>query len=152
MRERFAHLADCLALGLMVLAGAALLPSTAMAQQKLGYPAGRGTYMRDCAVCHGKDAKGDGPYAPMLTKKPADLTQLAKNNNGTFPAPHVTQVLTFGTNTNPTPYSAHGTREMPVWGERFGAASRAAGSNAAPTIASERVQLLLQYLNKIQEK
>jgi hypothetical protein len=41
---------------------------------------------------------------------------------------------------------------MPIWGERFGEAARAAGSNPAPTIASQRIQLLLQYLNTIQEK
>ncbi len=147
MRSRFAHLTDCLALGLMVTTGMVLLPRTAMAQQKLGYPAGRGTYMRDCAVCHGKDGKGDGPYASMLTKKPADLTQLSKKNNGTFPAPRLARIID-----GREEVAAHGTRDMPIWGERFAAASRAAGSNPAPTIASQRIQLLLQFLNTIQEK
>ena len=27
---------------------------------------GHHIYMRTCAVCHGTDGKGDGPYAPML--------------------------------------------------------------------------------------
>jgi mono/diheme cytochrome c family protein len=141
------HLTDCLALGLMISAGMALLPGTAAAQQRLGYPAGRGTYMRDCAVCHGKDGKGDGPYATMLTKKPADLTVLSKNNNGTFPAPRIARIID-----GREEVAAHGTRDMPIWGERFGEAARAAGSNPAPTIASQRIQLLLQYLNTIQEK
>jgi mono/diheme cytochrome c family protein len=152
MKIRFAHLADGLMLALMVAAGMVLLPPTAMAQQRLGYPAGRGSYMRYCAVCHGTDGKGDGPYAPLLTKKPADLTMLSKDNNGVVPAPRVTQVLTFGTNTNPSPYPAHGTRDMPVWGKHFGGKSYAAGSNPHSTIASERVQLLLTYLNHIQQK
>ena len=42
-----------------------------------------------CAACHGKDAKGDGPAASALKVPPADLTQLAKKNNGKFPADHV---------------------------------------------------------------
>ena len=33
-----------------------------------------------CASCHGMDAKGDGPVAASLKKKPADLTMLSKNN------------------------------------------------------------------------
>lgn len=147
MRSRFARLTERLVLGLIVSAGMLLLPRTVMAQQRLGFPAGRGTYMRDCAVCHGKDGKGDGPYASMLTKKPADLTQLSKKNNGTFPAPRLARIID-----GREEVAAHGTRDMPIWGERFAAASRAAGSNPAPTIASQRIQLLLQYLNTIQEK
>jgi mono/diheme cytochrome c family protein len=147
MRSRLIRLADCLALALMVSAGMLLGPRMAIAQQKLGYPPGRGTYMRDCAVCHGKDAKGDGPYASMLTKKPSDLTQIAKANNGVFPAPRIARIID-----GREEVAAHGTRDMPIWGERFGAASRAAGSNVAPSVARQRIQLLLQYLNSIQEK
>jgi mono/diheme cytochrome c family protein len=35
-----------------------------------------------CAVCHGLDAKGSGPAAPALKMEPADLTTLAKENQG----------------------------------------------------------------------
>jgi mono/diheme cytochrome c family protein len=42
-----------------------------------------------CAVCHGVDAKGDGPLAPHLKAMPANLTVLAKNNGGQFPAARV---------------------------------------------------------------
>jgi len=36
-------------------------------------------------VCHGADARGDGPTSTWLIRKPADLTQLAAGNGGTFP-------------------------------------------------------------------
>jgi len=39
-------------------------------------------FMTYCAVCHGKDAKGDGPAARALNKQPADLTRLAAKNGG----------------------------------------------------------------------
>lgn len=31
-------------------------------------------FTRNCAPCHGKEGKGDGPAAPALTPRPADLT------------------------------------------------------------------------------
>jgi mono/diheme cytochrome c family protein len=131
----------------MTLAMAVLSPSLAFAQQKLGAPPGKGSYLRYCASCHGDDGKGDGPYAPVLKLKPADLTQLAKKNNGVFPVGRVTRILD-GSEEIP----GHGSRQNPVWGHQFGAGEKAAGGNVAPTIARERIQLIVQYLNSIQEK
>jgi cytochrome c553 len=51
-----------------------------------GAPPGRGSYIKYCGACHGDDEKGNGPNASTLNEKPTDLTQLAQNNNGTFPA------------------------------------------------------------------
>ena len=42
-----------------------------------------------CAPCHGTGAKGDGPMAAELAKKPADLTGLSARNGGTFPLARV---------------------------------------------------------------
>jgi mono/diheme cytochrome c family protein len=50
---------------------------------------GKEMYNQYCAVCHGTGGKGDGPAADALKKKPADLTQLTRKNNGTFPELHV---------------------------------------------------------------
>jgi mono/diheme cytochrome c family protein len=118
----------------------------AFAQQKLGAPPGRGSYVRYCGACHGDDGKGNGPKASTLNEKPADLTQLAKNNNGTFPA-RVTRILD-GSDAIP----AHGSPQKPVWGHVFGAGEQAAGGNPAQTVARQRIQLILRYLETIQEK
>jgi mono/diheme cytochrome c family protein len=67
-----------------------------------------------CAVCHGTAAKGDGPAATALKKRPADLTQLARKNNGKYPQ---AQVMNFISGADVV--AAHGTRDMPVWGQLF---------------------------------
>jgi len=49
-------------------------------------PSSSGKDMFDtyCAVCHGKDAKGNGPAANAMKTPPADLTTLAKGNGGSI--------------------------------------------------------------------
>ena len=72
-----------------------------------------------CAACHGVRGEGNGPAAAALKNPPANLRLLAQKNKGSFPAPHVQQVLKFGVN-----YPAHGNSEMPVWGPTFRALGR----------------------------
>src|SRR5689334_1116560 len=62
-----------------------------------------------CAVCHGNDAKGSGPAADALKKRPADLTQLTRKNGGTFPELHVMNFIK-----GQDVVAAHGSRDMPV--------------------------------------
>jgi hypothetical protein len=71
-------------------------------------------YKQYCAVCHGLDAKGHGPAAEALRTHPADLTVLARDNQGKFPALRVSSAI----NGDAT-VSAHGSKEMPVWGNLF---------------------------------
>ena len=40
------------------------------------------TYNSYCAICHGPQAKGNGPAATALKKVPPDLTTIAKRNGG----------------------------------------------------------------------
>ena len=39
-----------------------------------------------CASCHGEQARGDGPVAPLLVTPPSDLTRIAQRNGGRFTA------------------------------------------------------------------
>ena len=129
--------ANCL-LTLMVLAVIALLPGATLAQEQSDVSRGKAMYTKYCSDCHGVSGKGDGPFAPQLTKKPADLTQLAKKNNGTFPSEQVARFID-----GREAVAAHGPREMPIWGERFLEPERS---------VHKRVQWFVYYLETIQEK
>ena len=72
-----------------------------------------------CAVCHGKDAKGDGPAASAMKTPPTDLTVLAQKNSGKYPSAHVASVIR-GQATTPS----HGSQDMPVWGPLFSSISQ----------------------------
>jgi mono/diheme cytochrome c family protein len=72
-------------------------------------------YRAYCAVCHGKDATGNGPMAVSLKSKMPNLTRIAARNQGTFPLARVQRII-FG---EEQIKAGHGTREMPVWGPVF---------------------------------
>lgn len=92
-----------------------------------------------CAACHGKEAKGNGPAASALTKTPADLTRISARNGGKFPDVKVKRYIE-GLDEVP----AHGTRDMPMWGDLFRALNR--------DTAQIRVQALSDYLKALQVK
>ena len=71
-------------------------------------------FERSCAICHGFDGKGKGVMSESLTKKPTDLTRLTKNNNGHFPFSNVYRTIDGSPSVG-----VHGSREMPVWGDRY---------------------------------
>lgn len=75
---------------------------------------GKQEFIKNCAVCHGSDGKGAGPILDFLSKKPADLTVISKNNGGVYPLASVYEKIRV-----PGTTKAHGTDEMPIWGERF---------------------------------
>jgi mono/diheme cytochrome c family protein len=71
-------------------------------------------YRAYCAPCHGIDGKGHGPAAAALNATVPDLTLLAKNNRGEFPAKLVRNTIT-----GEEMLAVHGSREMPIWGPIF---------------------------------
>jgi nucleotide-binding universal stress UspA family protein/mono/diheme cytochrome c family protein len=96
-----------------------------------------------CAVCHGTAARGDGPLATSMTRKPADLTEIAKRNGGAFPAE-----LVFRTIDGNKPVRGHGGPDMPVWGDAF-ARSRDGGD---PEKVRLMIQSLVDFLESIQTR
>jgi len=113
------------------------------AQGASAAPAGSGLFSTYCVACHGADAKGSGALANSLKTKPADLTQLTKANNGTFPADMVYKVID-----GKTPVKGHGGGDMPVWGEAL-LRSQDGGS---PEAVKSRIDSLVAYLQTLQAK
>lgn len=110
--------------------------------------AGSKTYYRFCSICHGIAAKGNGSFAENLMTVPPDLTILAQNNNGAYPWLKLYEIID-GHNTT----QAHGTTEMPIWGNQFNLNNWASGrSEYADVIVRGRIFELLVYLESIQER
>jgi len=64
---------------------------------------GRNLFMQNCVICHGTDARGDGPAAAGLDPKPADLVKMG----GHHPAGDLAWKI------------AEGRGPMPGWKDRF---------------------------------
>jgi mono/diheme cytochrome c family protein len=77
---------------------------------------GQHEFESNCATCHGMTGLGDGPMRPFLARVPADLTTVARRNGGTFPKTAIADMID---GRGMTGASAHGTREMPVWGRVY---------------------------------
>jgi mono/diheme cytochrome c family protein len=91
-----------------------------------------------CAVCHGRTGVGDGPAASALAKAPADLTRISARNKGQFPEVRVKRYIEGADEV-----AAHGSRDMPMWGDLFRSLNR--------DTAQIRIQALADYLRKMQK-
>ena len=96
-----------------------------------------------CATCHGTSARGDGPLADSMRRRPANLTEIAKRNKGTFPRDMVYQIID-GRQKVP----GHGGPDMPVWGDAF--LRTADGADEASV--KHRIQALVDYLETLQAR
>lgn len=99
---------------------------------------GKMEYQSSCGSCHGTNGKGDGPHSGELRATLPDLTLLAKNNDGVFPA----KVL-YGIIDGRKTIRAHGTYEMPVWGNVFLGDAK---------FVRTRILAIIDYLKSIQVK
>jgi mono/diheme cytochrome c family protein len=101
---------------------------------------GKEMFSQYCAVCHGPEAKGNGPAADALKKSPADLTQIARKNGGAFPEIRVLRVIK-----GDDEVTAHGSRDMPVWNTLF-------RSLHSQPEADLRANALMTYVGQLQVK
>jgi mono/diheme cytochrome c family protein len=97
----------------------------------------KATVMYDeyCAVCHGREAKGDGPYAADLKTRPADLTRISARNGGVF---QPVKVARYIDGLDETP----GSRDMPLWRGLF--------KSLDSRLASVRTHALVEHLKTLQ--
>ena len=123
-----------------------LLPSSlARAQESEVIAGGELEYQNACAICHGVDARGNGIMSRYLTVKPASLRQLRLTPGGNFPFWEVYRKID-----GQFEIRGHGTRDMPIWGDRFRAQAGGDGKSAQSQAAG-RILSLVFYLQHIQE-
>jgi mono/diheme cytochrome c family protein len=99
-------------------------------------------YKTYCAVCHGTDGKGNGPAAEALKVPPSDLSTLAAKNGGKYPGLKVASIIR-GDELLP----AHGTKDMPIWGNLFWSMSSGHESEV-----QQRIVNLNKHIESLQKK
>jgi mono/diheme cytochrome c family protein len=104
---------------------------------------GSDMYKNYCAACHGASARGDGPLADRLKKRPPDLTLFARNNAGVYPADTVRRIID-----GRKPLPGHGGGDMPIWGDAFKFAQGGGGELAV----RERIDAIVGHLETLQVK
>lgn len=125
---------------------AALLATGAMAQQKADL--GKREYDSNCAICHGRDGKGNGPYVELLKRSPPDLTTMARRNGGVFPVAKSYDVIEGAG-------PGHGTRDMPIWGMAYNVKAAEYYVDVPydrEAFVRGRILSLIEYLNRLQAK
>ena len=129
-------------LAAVLLAGAPLVAVQAPATpDPAAASSGGGTFRAYCAMCHGTEARGDGPLAQELKVKPANLTEITKRRGGEFPFELVIQIIDGRQKVR-----GHGGGEMPVWGEAF----LVTESGHTEEDAQKRIRNLAHFLWSIQ--
>jgi mono/diheme cytochrome c family protein len=105
---------------------------------------GQQYFVQYCAACHGIDGQGNGPVAPILRTPPPDLTRIAQRRGGQFPDAEIAALID-----GRTMAPAHGSREMPVWGQRF--AEKFGGEAIGEEAVRGHLLVLMQYLKSVQQ-
>ena len=106
---------------------------------------GKELFHQYCSVCHGVDAKGNGSLYDARSADesvrvpPADLTLLSQRNGGKFPADRVREAIY-----SRGPIPAHGTPDMPAWGDVF------SNLKYDPKLIEARARNLTAYIESLQ--
>jgi mono/diheme cytochrome c family protein len=125
---------------------ALVLACTPLAASAQDAAAGEETYLQFCAACHGIEARGNGPMAPILLLQPPNLRTLTARYDGVFP---VVRVVTRIDGRDPL--VAHGS-PMPVYGDFFeGDDTAMKAETGQPIMTSRAIVDLVAYLEGVQE-
>jgi mono/diheme cytochrome c family protein len=111
----------------------------------LSQKSGQELYERLCAGCHGAQGEGDGVVAAYFKMQPPDLTRLASDNAGQFPADELRRIIDGTAGPGP-----HGSRQMPIWGVALQYTD--AKSVRDEEQVKQMIDRLVEHLRSIQKK
>jgi hypothetical protein len=80
--------------------------------------------------------------AAELRQAPPDLTAFTERNNGVFPTDRIFRII------DGREVRAHGSREMPIWGDAF----RSAPGGPTADEVRARIEAIVRYLRAIQQR
>ena len=106
---------------------------------------GAAFFAQNCAACHGADGRGTGAAAEGLAATPTNLTLLAAQNGGTFPAARALSYI-YG-----DPENSHLARVMPQFGPEMAEDLVPVEIDGVLTPTPRELAGLLVYLEAIQE-
>ncbi len=109
---------------------------------------GQMEYQAHCAACHGLEGLGDGPVGQVLKTPAPNLALIAARNGGVYSVQKVYDVIEGS-----TVIAAHGTRDMPLWGDRYRRSSAPVTPDQAAIandMAQQRILSLVYYLGTLQ--
>lgn len=106
---------------------------------------GAQNFRRLCAECHGSDGRGGLSAAPDSRVNASDLTKLAARHDGRFDRAAIAEWIE-----GRSLPKAHGTRVMPVWGERLSV--KFDRYPQADELIGATLDPILVYLESIQEQ
>jgi mono/diheme cytochrome c family protein len=120
----------------------AAVPTVTMGQDAT---TGDALFTQHCATCHGADARGNGPTAPVLMLQPSDLTQLTNRAGGTYLVSLLIAKLD-----GRDPLLSHGS-PMPIFGPFFeGKGVVMRGEDGVLIMTSQPIIDLVEYLGSMQ--
>jgi mono/diheme cytochrome c family protein len=128
------------ALGLICLSSAALADPE--------FDLGKKEFAANCAICHGTNGQGNGPFSDLLVLPAPDLTTLSARNGGKFPVDRI-----YGVIDGRAEMRAHGLRQMPIWGNYYTLMPLLETddySYNSEAYVRSRIVALIDYLNRIQ--
>ena len=85
-------------------------------------------------------AEGDGPLAAVMTIAPPNLRTLRMRNAGVFPEEQVAAYVD-----GRKPVTAHGDRQMPIWGDAF---QRPTGGD--DDVVAARIKAIVWFIETLQ--
>jgi len=103
-------------LAFLLLASGLLLAGQAAAQDP---KIGESEFRLHCAACHRLTGRGDGPIGPFLKTPAPNLAMISRRNGGTFPVQKIYNIIEGN-----SVIAAHGTHDMPLWGDRYRAETK----------------------------
>ena len=109
---------------------------------------GQEEFCLHCAACHGLSGLGDGPIGQALKTPPPNLALVAQRNGGAFPFQRIYEVIEGS-----SVITAHGTRDMPLWGERYRTDAKPITPDQVDMtnqLAEKRILSLVYYIGTLQ--